>query len=76
MKLYDINSHDTLFTFTTYNNVQVRTISTERKGHAPVGEPELLEMLAAAIRQQALLTEAIRDIRILLQCPMKLEEQT
>ena len=70
MKMYDINGNDTLFTYTTYNNVQVRTLSSHHKGYAPVGEPELLEMLAAAIRQQEGLTEAIRDIRILLQCPM------
>lgn len=70
MKYFDINGADILYTYTNYNNVEVRTISSHHKGYPPMSEAELLEMLAAALKQHTALGQAIRDIRNLLQHPI------
>lgn len=69
MKMFNINGDHTLYTAQSYTNARVRVVSTKHAGFPPMSEAELLEMLAAALRDKEELDKAIVSIRALLQTP-------
>ncbi len=58
MKYIDINNDKRIY--------RGGTITTDRSGHDPMSEPEMLELLAAAITLHEALEGAIKDMRDLL----------